>query len=294
MSASEQIPSINFVNRHQKAFEFEIVSNREILEYDLPTDYNPFRPHRLRYYALLFIMEGEGQHYIDFNSYQYQKGSIIFISKEQVHAFEKNIHREASFLLFTQRFLEKSSIASNLLQQLSLYNYHLYPPVLQLSETDFPLFSDLIMRIKAEYHGADDLFTEEIIQSSLKILLCMAERIRKQKRKTEIPTRYQEEFIQFQRLLDQHLLDSRMVHFYAEKMNISTKKLNRIVQEIMNQPVKSYINEMLIIEMKRLLMNTNFSIKEIAYKTGFEDPTNFAKYFKKLAGQTPASFRKSY
>jgi len=294
MSTDEQIPSINFVNRHQKTFEFEIISNREILEYNIPKEYNPFRPHRLRFYALLFIMEGEGQHYIDFKSYQYQKGSIIFISKEQVHAFEKNIHREASFLLFTQRFLEKSSLASNLLQQLSLYNYHLYPPVLQLNETDFPLVSDLILRIKAEYYGTDDLFTEEIIQSSLKILLCMAERIRKQKRKTEVPTRYQEEFIHFQRLLDQHLLDSRMVHFYAEKMNISTKKLNRIVQEIMNQPVKSYINEMLIIEMKRLLMNTNFNIKEIAYKTGFEDPTNFAKYFKKLAGQTPASFRKSY
>ncbi|MEM9823697.1 MAG: helix-turn-helix domain-containing protein, partial [Bacteroidota bacterium] len=245
-------------------------------------------------YALLFIMEGEGQHYIDFKSYQYQRGSLIFISKEQVHAFEQNRQREAFFLLFTRHFLEKSSLASNLMQQLSLYNYHLYPPVLQLSELDFPVFSDLVMRIHSEYHAPDDQFTEEIIQSSLKILLSMAERIRKRKRKKEAPSRYQDEFLQFQRLLDQHILDSRMVHFYAQKMNISTKKLNRIVQEIMHQPAKNYINEILIIEMKRLLMNTNFSIKEIAYKTGFEDPTNFTKYFKKWTHQTPAIFRKSY
>ncbi len=75
---------------------------------------------------------------------------------------------------------------------------------------------------------------------------------------------------------------------------MSTKKLNRIVQEIMHQPAKAYINEILIIEMKRLLMNTNFSIKEIAYKTGFEDPTNFVKYFKKSTQKTPIEFRKSF
>ena len=72
MSSADQIPSINFANRHDKTFGFEIISNREILADNLPKDYNPFRPHRLRYYALLFILEGEGSHYIDFKSYGYQ------------------------------------------------------------------------------------------------------------------------------------------------------------------------------------------------------------------------------
>ena len=294
MNPADQIPSINFANRHNKTFEFEIISNREILADNLPKDYNPFRPHRLRFYALLFILKGEGTHYVDFKSYQYHPGSVIFISKEQVHAFEKNMDREAYFLLFTRNFLERSSIASNLMQQLSLYNYHLYPPVLELEGLQLQLFTELVMRIKEEYHAPDDQFTEEIIQSSLKILLCIAERIRKLNCKINPLSRYQDEFLEFQRLLDEHILESRMVQFYAEKMSVSTKKLNRIVQEIMNQTAKAYINEMLIIEMKRLLMNTNFSIKEIAYKTGFEDPTNFVKYFKKATTQTPIEFRKRF
>jgi AraC family transcriptional activator of pobA len=41
-------------------------------------------------------------------------------------------------------------------------------------------------------------------------------------------------------------------------------------------------------------MNTSLSIKEISYKTGFEDPTNFVKYFKKYAELTPIDFRKRY
>ena len=62
----------------------------------------------------------------------------------------------------------------------------------------------------------------------------------------------------------------------------------------MNKPVKTYINDSLILEIKRLLMNTSLSIKEISYKTGFEDPTNFVKYFKKYTELTPIDFRKRF
>jgi AraC-like DNA-binding protein len=62
----------------------------------------------------------------------------------------------------------------------------------------------------------------------------------------------------------------------------------------MNQPAKTYISEYLTLEIKRFLMNTNLSIKEIAYQTGFEDPTNFVKFFKKHSNRTPAEFRKQH
>lgn len=294
MSEPLNIPFVRFQNRHDKAFEFAFVSNWEWLIDDAPRDHDPFRPHRIHFYALLYITEGSGKHYIDFKSYDYQKGSIIFISKDQVHAFEKNLEREAFLLLFTKNFLERSSLASNLMQQLSLYNYHLYPPVIHLQDAQIPIFSNLILRIRDEYLAPDDQLTEEIIQSSLKIFLCLAERIRKENRADQAPSKYQEEFLLFQKLLNQHLPKQRQVQFYAEAMSISTKKLNRITQDIMNQAAKAYINDHLIMEMKRLLMNTSLGIKEIAYKTGFEDPTNFVKYFKKNTGQTPVGFRKSF
>ncbi len=294
MEDQKNIPGVNFQNRHQKAFEFSFVSNWEWLIDNAPREYDPFRPHRIHFYALFYVMKGEGLHYIDFKSYPYKKGSIIFISKDQVHAFQKNLERDAFLLLFTEQFLERSSMASNLMQQLSLYNYHLYPPVLQLTEKQMPIFSQLILRMGDEYNAPDDQLTEEIIQSALKILLCMAERIRKSNRADMPQSKYQEEFLQFQKLLNQHLLESRQVQYYADALSISSKKLNRITQDVMHQPAKAYINDLLIIEMKRLLMNTSLGIKEIAYKTGFDDPTNFVKYFKKLAGSTPVNFRRKF
>lgn len=295
MQESHYIPKLNFQNRHQKSFEFSISSNREILGGKLSGISNPFRPHRIQYYAILFILKGSGQHYIDFKSYSYREGSIIFISREQVHRFERNVDREAYFLVFTKEFLEKSSLGSNLMQQLSLYSYHLYAPVLQLLPSQMDVFTELVMRIKKEYDAPDDTFTEEIIQSSLKIFLCIAERLRKSNSDVQQPlSRSQLEFLEFRELLQVHLPIERQVQFYARALSVSTRTLNRMTREIMQQTAKSYINELAVIEMKRLLMNTTLSIKEIAFKIGFEEPTNFVKYFKSVAGVTPIAFRKQY
>ena len=296
MKQLDSIPEIGFQNIHRKDFEFEIISNHEILGEDRlkKISHNPFQPHRIRFYAILFILEGEGFHYIDFKKYKYKKGSIIFISKEQVHAFEKNENREAYFLLFTETFLERSSMASNLMQRLSLYNYHLYPPVIYLKEDQLEVFSNLVTRVKNEFDATNDKLTEEIIQSCLKIFLCLAERIRKENQKKAPQSKYQEEFNQFRKLVKKEILNSRQVKFYADALGMSTKKLNRITQDVMQQPAKNYINDFLIIEIKRFLINTSLSIKEIAYTTGFGEPTNFVKYFKKYAGLLPSKFQKEY
>ncbi|MFT5801232.1 MAG: AraC family transcriptional activator of pobA [Nonlabens sp.] len=289
---SDSIPKINFLNRERKDYEFNIVSNKDLLVYNPPTDYSPFRPHRLNFYAVLFIMEGEGKHFIDFKEYSYQKGSVIFIAKDQVHAFEWNDQRKAYFMLFTESFLERSTLGSSMMQQLSLYNYHLHHPVMKLKKKQRVLFTELVMRMKEEYEAPDDWLTEEIILSSMKIFLALAERIRRKRLKEKPRSVFHEAFIDFQNLLQENVLKSRQVQFYADKMMMSTKKLNRITRDVMEKSAKDYINDFLILEMKRLLMNTSLSIKEISYRSGFEEPTNFVKYFKKLVGETPSGFRK--
>ncbi len=290
----QHIPKINFLNRERKAYEFNIVTNRDLLVYNPPTDYSPFRPHRLNFYAVLFILKGEGKHFIDFKQYSYGPGSVIFIAKKQVHAFEWNDVREAFFMLFTENFLERSTLGSNLMQQLSIYNYHLHHPVMQLKESQQGIFTDLVTRMKQEYDAPDDWLSEELILSSLKIFLCLAERIRRKRLDQQPRSVYQEAFIRFQQLLQQDIFKSRQVQYYARAINMSTKKLNRIIQDVMQKPAKDYINEFLVLEMKRLLMNTSLSIKEISYRCGFEEATNFVKYFKKQTAQTPSAFRKRF
>ena len=55
-------------------------------------------------------------------------------------------------------------------------------------------------------------------------------------------------------------------------------------------PIK-YINHLRLEKAKRLLLESNFSILEIASATGFEDPFYFSRVFKKQYGTSPRAFR---
>ena len=293
MDQKTVIPEIDFRNRKKKNYDFQIISNKVFFK-NVKDNEVPFRPHRISYYGILFTMEGEGFHLIDFKRYPYKKGTVIFLSKEQVHAFERNEQRDAYLLTFTEEFLEKSSLGPNLMRLLTLFNFHLYHPVLHLAEEQFEILLQLVLRMKREYDSPDDDFSLEIIQSALKVFLFLSERILRTQKRGSSQHFYHQEFIQFQVLVQEHILTNHQVQFYADKMSVSTKKLNRITQAIVGQPAKDYLIEMLVLEIKRLLMSTSLSIKEIAYQTGFDVPTNFVKFFKKYTGVTPLAFRKTF
>ena len=57
---------------------------------------------------------------------------------------------------------------------------------------------------------------------------------------------------------------------------------------------KQTIEDHLVIECKRQLLNSDNLIQDIAYNLGFEDPSIFSKFFKKMEGISPIEFRKQY
>lgn len=288
-----KIPELNYVNRFQKDFGFQIVTNRDVLVKGLEGYPEPFRPHRIRFYAIVFTMQGEGSHFIDFKKYQYNRGTVFFISKEQVHAFEANFDRKARFMFFTEEFYQKILIGLNLQQRLSLFNYHLYEPLINLDGLEYPIFKQLVENIWNEYHSPDDFATEELIVSALRIFLLFSERKRK-KKDNVVQSPYRKQFVQFQNMAQSQILKTRKVADYATQLNVSTKTLNRITQELMSRSAKTYLHDVFVLELKRLLMNTDLSIKEIGFASGFEETTNFVRYFKNQVGITPAKFRKEY
>ena len=92
----------------------------------------------------------------------------------------------------------------------------------------------------------------------------------------------------------QHFINEKNVKFYAQQMNISQKKLNLITQSVVNRTVKDYILSFIVLEAKKLLISSNLLSKEIAYQLGFDEPTNFTKFFKAQTGMRPSEFVKGY
>jgi AraC-like DNA-binding protein len=56
---------------------------------------------------------------------------------------------------------------------------------------------------------------------------------------------------------------------------------------------KQLIDERVVVEQKRLLVHTEISVKELAERTGFDEPTNLVKFFRHHTGQTPTEFRQA-
>ena len=57
---------------------------------------------------------------------------------------------------------------------------------------------------------------------------------------------------------------------------------------------KQVIDERVILEHKRLLAHTELSVKELAARTGFPEPTNLVKFFRHHTGMTPLAFRAAH
>jgi AraC-like DNA-binding protein len=95
---------------------------------------------------------------------------------------------------------------------------------------------------------------------------------------------------QFKDLLDIHYQTEKTVHFYAEKLHLSDKKLSLIIFAEHGISAKEYISEKILSEAIRLLKNTTLNQSEIATELGL-DLTYFINFFRRRMGITPAKYR---
>lgn len=78
---------------------------------------------------------------------------------------------------------------------------------------------------------------------------------------------------------------------YAQNLAVHVNHLNRSVKEITGKSTTAHISERIISEAKALLQHTDWSIADIGFSLGFEYPSYFNNYFKRLTGTVPKTLR---
>jgi AraC family transcriptional activator of pobA len=96
---------------------------------------------------------------------------------------------------------------------------------------------------------------------------------------------------QFLLLVEAHYASQTQVGFYAAQMGISPKWLNKILQLNLQKTATQLVHERLLLEAKRELTIQERTIKEIAFRLGFEEPSYFARFFRKHTGNSPTEFQ---
>tara|TARA_R110002051_G_scaffold194984_1_gene263216 strand:+ start:1664 stop:1933 length:270 start_codon:yes stop_codon:yes gene_type:complete len=76
-------------------------------------------------------------------------------------------------------------------------------------------------------------------------------------------------------LIEEKFYNEKLYKFYANQLNITTKHLNRVVKETLDKITSELISERIVLEAKRLMVNSNINFANIANKLNFSDYAYF-------------------
>lgn len=98
-------------------------------------------------------------------------------------------------------------------------------------------------------------------------------------------------FGRFLGMVQQNYKVQRNVVWYSEQLCVTPKYLSEVVKRVSGRTARQWIQLFVLIEIKTLLRNTNYSIKEITGALNFPNQSFLGKYFKNATGQSPSEYR---
>jgi AraC family transcriptional activator of pobA len=225
------------------------------------------------------------------------EGTVLFFGNPHIPYSWETI--STSYVGYTCLFSEKflKSDRSESLQKSPLFKIG-GTPILKITEQQREflnvLFQKMIDEQKTDYVYKDDLirnYINLIIHEALK--LQPSENFDQHRNASSRITSVFLELLERQFPIEdtEKPLQLRTAQDYAKNMNVHANSLNRAVKEVTGKPTTVHISERIISEAKALLQHTDWNISDIAYALGFEYPTYFNNFFKKITGTNPKSLR---
>ncbi|XZF15536.1 AraC family transcriptional regulator [Chitinophagaceae bacterium MMS25-I14] len=249
----------------------------------------PVPPTRATTHSVIFITEGEAIMSIGSDTYTIHAGECFAVAAGQVFSFRHPDVNKGFICNFHDDFLAGRLGKKELLHDfefLTVWGNPCIRPDIQAAV----YIRQLMERLCAEYimNGTQHA---DLLQAYLTALLYELKYAyvplsgSKQVKSVSLTNHFKE-------LLFAHIRATHRVSDYASMMHITPNHLNKVVKEITGKSPTTWIDEMLILEAKVLLYQTDFPIGEIAAELGFDDPSYFSRLFKKYEGTTPVAFRK--
>ncbi len=244
-------------------------------------------PHAHDHEELLIGVEGSLEHFIDFRSEEFDAPYISFVTKGKVHRVQPRI-KDGKCDVWVIRF------RSEFIAETTFQLYILYHENANIILQPGPCFTRLVTLAELMYTE----FNQEnpgyaAIRHMLSALFLMIEDDRKRNSQTDLDFRKTQDttFRNFLKILEENFRRPVSVDFYAEKLFMTTRNLNLICRNILQQSVSEIIETRKLIEAKNLLTSTDKTISEISFELGYNENSYFTNVFRKKTGQTPGEFR---
>jgi AraC family transcriptional activator of pobA len=245
------------------------------------------KPHRHNFYLLVLFTHGSGVHEIDFDQYEIKKGSLFILQPGQIHHWKLSSEIQGYIVFYSQE-LYNLYFANKQIEDYSFFQLQSQPEIV-LEENELREMEWYFSKMLEESQSTKSKRVDKILNLLDSINVNLSRKyISEDNHESHL---YNYKIKEFKQILEHHFAKEKSPSFYASKMNISLKHLNRICKIILNKTATEIITNRVILEAKRLLINPNKSISQIADDLNFINYSYFAKLFKKQTGISPSEFR---
>jgi len=278
-----RIRSLPFRHNVKPALGFEIFRLSQLFERaeQHRIDHALEAPQRPEFHTIYVGLRGKGELIVDFTPVPLGAHQVTFVARGRVQQFVPDRAVDAWMLLFTPEFLLAGGDAPDPLAQ---------PATLAPSWTT-PAIADareliaIADQLELEHARPIDDIQPWLLAALLRVLVLRAERLVGGAPVLPAPLQ------RFFTILEHDHATTRSVAHYAKRAGISARRLAELVHAHAGKSTKQAIDDRVILEQKRLLVHTDVSVKELAARTGFAEPTNLVKFFRHHVGATPVEFR---
>ncbi len=258
--------------------------NIEFISHDNHYDFNEIHKHN--YFEILFFERGGGYQKIDFTTIPIKDFSCYIVKPGQLHLVRRDVNADGLLIQFTETMV----LPDVFVNSLSILKLHLGSEILfEKNEEVIKQFLNLLNSIQLFQENKTLFFKQKTIHLLSNLLYTLEEFTIQQKGKI----RANDGNILISRFIDlvERYLNKLSVNEYAEKLNISPKKLTGIIKEEFNSTPLKYIHRIVLLNIKRDLVFKTLSHKEIAYNYNFDSPSNYSIFIKKQTGKTPTQLQ---
>lgn len=253
---------------------------------------NLHRAHRHSFYHIVLFTEGKGFHTIDFEQFPVQTGQIYFMAPGQVHSWNFKDDVDGYIINFSGEIFSALVAKGQYLEQFSFLRGVAKESVFKLKGTVLDEAKKVFEHVIKEGSQIDG-YSQDMIRALLVQLFIAVSRVTP----ASLPPKAMKQNMlilhNFRKLVDTYYAEKRLPKEYAAMLYITPNHLNALCNDLLGKPAGEVIRDRILLEAKRLLINADQSIQEIAFQLSFTDNSHFTKFFKKYTMLTPEEFRKS-
>ncbi len=235
-------------------------------------------------------------HYAD-RSYD-MDGTILFFGNPHIpYSWETISTRYVGYtVLFSEEFIQLSDRSESLLQS-PLFKIG-GTPVLNISEKQREFLNGIFQKM-IEEQQADYAYKADLIRNYIHLIIHEALKMQPSENYTQDKNAAARITRVFMELLERQFpvesperpLQLKTAKDYADNLAVHVNHLNRSLKEVTGKSTTTLINERIAGEAKAILLHTDWNVTDVAYALGFEYPTYFNNFFKKMTGTNPKSVR---